>query len=569
VVHRLALPVTYVIGSGQATRSYLAERHGVLTQSPLTWYAHRQAWDMSPGFAEANDRFSRRIGPECLYCHTDPVTPEPFTQNVFREIPLGIGCERCHGPGEGHVVRWSGSEGDAAGPPGRPDPTIVNPARLDRDRSMAVCQQCHLAGVTIPSAGRRTYDFRPGEFLSENRTVFVPELQLVDPDWVGIDSHPIRLARSACFQASGSMTCLTCHLPHTPPERVEPAHYDEACLGCHVAEDIAAHPATSRGCSGCHMVSGGTSDVPHVRFTDHWIRARPGPPLDPALGRPAFDEPTPLTLVPVSALGSEAPPGEAADLAAAYLHFWETMHRVGAYLDRVVDLGERALRGDALHGEGRIALARALSERARLDQAEMHFRTAAEKAPDDPWPHLLFGAFLLERREDPVSALPHLDRAVGLQPRLVEARQKRAEALFDLGRRDDAVADLEALVSLDPLHHPRSWFNLGVLRMEVGRPAEALEAFQEAARLDPDLVEAHLLVGSAALERGDLDEAASAFRAALAAAPADPAVHGNLALLAMARDAPAEARRHLERVLELDPGNAGARELLGRLPDGR
>lgn len=74
--------------------------------------------------------------------------------------------------------------------------------------------------------------FRPGQPLRKNRTVYVPEKQLTDPDWVGIDSHPIRLARSACFENS-DMTCATCHDAHTPASETTTEEYNTTCRSCH------------------------------------------------------------------------------------------------------------------------------------------------------------------------------------------------------------------------------------------------------------------------------------------------------------------------------------------------
>ncbi len=558
-----------VIGSGQATRSYLIVENGTVTQMPLTWYSQSRRWDMSPGYHEANDRFGRRIGGECLYCHTDLVTTEPFTQNVFREIPdQGIGCERCHGPGEEHVrARESGMELPD------PDPTVVNPSRLPREEAMAACQQCHLAGVTVVNPGQELRDFRPGQRLAENRRVFVPELQFDDPDWVGIDSHPLRLARSACFQG-GALTCMSCHAPHTAPQDLESGHYAARCLNCHLEmspsgavcgrDGAPEHGASDGGCVGCHMSQGGTSDVPHVRFTDHWIRRLLPPPLDPSRGRPAFDDPTPLELVEATALGLRAStPPPPASLAAAYLHFWETMHRVPAYITRVVTEGERARSQGLLHADGRMALARARLERGEVDEAqELLVQAVKEAPPEDPWPHLLLGALLLERRDAPDQALPFLQTAVSRQPRFVEARTKLAEALVDLGRHSEAESQLEALVEADPNQHPRAWFNLAVLRGMRGDEDAARDAFRRAGELDPDLVQAHLQYGGLELDRGALEAADAAFQRALAAAPDLPAVHGSLALLALARNQDAQARRHLARLLELDPGNPQALELL-------
>jgi hypothetical protein len=43
-------PLKYVIGSDRHARTYAAEVDGFLVESPLTWYASRQRWDLSPGY---------------------------------------------------------------------------------------------------------------------------------------------------------------------------------------------------------------------------------------------------------------------------------------------------------------------------------------------------------------------------------------------------------------------------------------------------------------------------------------------------------------------------------------
>lgn len=587
LLHDLRVPIDLVIGSGNQTRSFLAVQDGVVTQHPLTWYSGREVWDMSPGYGEANDRFSRPIILQCLACHSDLPVLEPHTQNVYRDLPGAISCERCHGPGAEHANARRRARAPTAG---EPDPWIVNPAHLDRSRQMATCLQCHLAGVITYPDGEDPTTFRPGMALTDNRAVFVPELQLEDPDWVGIDSHPIRLARSACFEAT-EMTCLTCHVAHTPGDELPSDHYVQQCLTCHTGEDHVGTPgpnplcsrpgaatpeeARSGDCVSCHMSMGGTSDVPHVRFTDHWIQRRPGPPLDPDAGRPVIESDTPLRIVEVGALGLRLDPdlhrhrarGRTESLRAdALFHFYETMHRHPGYLPEVIAAGERAAEeeGDLTRG-GRLALARAHLESGSVDRAHELLEEAIRRHPDDPWGHLLLGALVEERMGDPAGALPHLDEALRLQPRLGEARTKRAEVLYALGRRGEAIRELEALLQDDPLHRPRSWFNLGVLRAEAGDGTGALDAFRTAGELDPLMGDAAVQAGSLHLATGNAEEAERAFLRAVTGDPENPAAHGSLALLRLEQGRVDEARDGLLRVLELDPGNAAARELLEQI----
>ena len=596
VAHEVTFPADQVIGSGNQTRSYLMVRNGRVTQMPLTWYAQQARWDLSPGYAEANDRFSRPIILQCLACHGDLPRLEPHTQNVFGELPRAISCERCHGPGAEHMERRMAGDAPGDGDEGG-DPWIVNPVRLDRTAELAVCAQCHLAGVMAYPDGEDPMTFRPGMELAENRAVYVPALQLEDPDWVGIDSHPIRLARSACFQAT-EMTCTTCHLSHIPGTEVPPDHYRNRCVDCHGGMTPSSNPspgsdpasggelcsrpglaspqeAMSGDCVGCHLTAGGTSDVPHVRFTDHWIQRVPRPPLPPEAGRPVIDSPVPVALVEVSALGMLARPelllhrSEALQSSLrteALFHFYETMHRHPGYLPEVIAAGERAAEeeGDLTRG-GRLALARAHLESGSVDRAHELLEEAIRRHPDDPWGHLLLGALVEERMGDPAGALPHLDEALRLQPRLGEARTKRAEVLYALGRRGEAIRELEALLQDDPLHRPRSWFNLGVLRAEAGDGTGALDAFRTAGELDPLMGDAAVQAGSLHLATGNAEEAERAFLRAVTGDPENPAAHGSLALLRLEQGRVDEARDGLLRVLELDPGNAAARELLEQI----
>ncbi|HUF76941.1 MAG TPA: tetratricopeptide repeat protein, partial [Longimicrobiales bacterium] len=534
VVHEVMHPAAYVIGSGAATRSYLMKVNGYVTEMPLTWYSERAQWDMSPGYEEANDRFARKINLECATCHTDFPEQSRFTQNHYPELPTGIGCERCHGPAGDHVALRTAGEGP---PAGSPDPTIVHPGRISRDAQLSICQQCHLAGVTVFKEGESPTTFRPGQSLYAHRTVFVPEQQLTDPNWVGIDSHPLRLARSVCYQAS-EMTCTTCHAPHTGGQTLEPAAYNESCVGCHADGGGGPDHSPAGDCVSCHMSRTGTSDVPHVRFTDHWIRRDPGPPLDPSEGRPAFESPQPINIVALQEEGRGAyilaerttsTPLDDLETAAAYFHFYETMHRVPVYRRTVIDHARRGFAGGADHVEARIALGRALADLDSLAAAEQVLRDATRAYPADPWTHFWLGAILEEQgRPD---AIDPLRRAVAIQPLFIEAQIKLADALVGAQRLDEALVQLEHVVSLDPVHAPRSWHNIGIIRMQRGDAEGAVRAFDEAARSDPDLVDAHVMAGTIRMNEGAFDAAETRFLAAVAADPEAIAGYGSLGVL--------------------------------------
>jgi hypothetical protein len=144
----------YALGSGTRGFAFLVERDGGLFQSALAWYAAKPGWDLAPGYRVENLHFERPITLDCLFCHTNRVAIADRTPPQFQG--LTIGCERCHGPGERHVLRPEPELEPSAGA----GPTIVNPASLEPlALREAVCEQCHLQGTERqPVPGRSPFD---------------------------------------------------------------------------------------------------------------------------------------------------------------------------------------------------------------------------------------------------------------------------------------------------------------------------------------------------------------------------------------------------------------------------
>ena len=570
IIHERVYPVAYVIGSGHATRSYLMDVNGFITEMPLTWYVHRKKWDLSPGYRLANDRFERKINLECMTCHNGIPDYTPFTQNHYRRIPLGITCERCHGPGSVHVEeRLAGMEL----PEGVRDTTIVNPASLSRARQLDVCQQCHLTGISVFSEGNNPTTFRPGMPLAAHRRVFVPRKWVESPEEFGIASQALRLAQSACFKAS-TMTCTTCHDPHRSVEKVSEQFYDTVCQQCHTQAQeqhrgiVSGEAWGEQTCVSCHMGRSQTSDVPHVTFTDHWIRRRVPAPTHQA-GEPVIRDREPLELVRVEETKVEGATEGGGYLmaAAAYFDFYETMHRLPDYLPRVVQYARKGLAAGERHLEGWIALGRALAAMDSLARAEEVFEAIVQAYPEEAWPYFWLGA-VRDEAGRPQEARELLEKAVQIQPLFMEAQEKLADVRFRTGDIAGAIATLVFITRQDPEHHPRAWYNLGLLYLKQRQVEEALHAFQQAARLNPDLVDAQIQAGSIYFAQGRLQEAESWFRRAIANRPDAPQAYGSLALVYIRQGKLAEARKYLKKVLELDPQNPYARQLLRQMESG-
>ncbi|MEZ4472975.1 MAG: hypothetical protein R3F60_19760 [bacterium] len=271
------LEARYVIGSGNHGRSYAGLRDGTLVELPLTWYSRRNLWDLSPGYDRRDQwRFERPVKPACLFCHNGLTPQIPGTVASYRE-PLAHGIRlralpRRRGGPCGRAPGACGW-GDAAVPAGQADPTIFNPGREPPARQLQVCQQCHLQGqATVLHAGQRWDTYDPREPLADYFSVYREAGE--GGQKFTVASHGHRLKLSACAR-DPRLACTTCHDPHTTPSV---ARSRAACLSCHSTGATCPDPAAAdaaQACARCHMPAGGPADVPHVHFTDHFIRRRP------------------------------------------------------------------------------------------------------------------------------------------------------------------------------------------------------------------------------------------------------------------------------------------------------
>ncbi len=109
-INEIEQEVAWILGSGNHSRTYLVRTPGdELYQLPIAWYTQTQSWGMAPGFDRPDHLgLSRRVRRECMFCHNAypdaPAGSDAYTapQVYPRELPEGLGCQRCHGPGAEH-----------------------------------------------------------------------------------------------------------------------------------------------------------------------------------------------------------------------------------------------------------------------------------------------------------------------------------------------------------------------------------------------------------------------------------------------------------------------------------
>ncbi len=269
-IERVDLPVKYLVGSGHFSRTYVVEADGFLHESPITWYASKKKWDLSPGYNLAqHPGFERPIGAGCVNCHVGRVSEQgAFNRLSFQE--KAIGCENCHGPGSLHQQLHLTKKLAQ----GEEDLTIVNPRKLSRSLQEAICASCHQSTTAaVLVRGRNADDFRPGRPLSD---YWIHYEFKGNNNQMTVVGHIDQLRQSACYKKSGTMTCVSCHDPHRSAEpKDKVAFHREQCLSCHATQACKLElneRITRKGdnCVACHMPRGKT-EIPHIAFTHHRI----------------------------------------------------------------------------------------------------------------------------------------------------------------------------------------------------------------------------------------------------------------------------------------------------------
>ena len=269
-----------VIGSGRKGQTYLYWGRGAeggeadrLFQLPVSYWTEIASWVNSPGYGDRVLDFSRPVLPRCLECHATYAEaledPNAASRYLRASLVVGVTCERCHGPGAEHAAVNS--------VPGRKplDHAIVNPAKLPRDRQLALCSLCH-GGVGVGKTP--VFSYKVGDALAEH-------LQLESPkpeEPLDVHGNQVELLeRSKCFKSS-DMTCSTCHDVHLPQRSV--VDFSARCLTCHKVESCGLFPRRGRTLTGkcvdCHLPNqtsnvifsthAGTRIRPKVR--NHWIK---------------------------------------------------------------------------------------------------------------------------------------------------------------------------------------------------------------------------------------------------------------------------------------------------------
>lgn len=215
-----------------------------------------------------------------------------------------------------------------------------------------------------------------------------------------------------------------------------------------------------------------------------------------------------------------------------------------------------------------------------------------------------------EKRFEP--ALAYLQKLVETSRSPLKYREQIADFQIQLGQYPEAIAELEALIALDPTSRLQYWgkigqayfdqsqfakaieffkqvlqeqsetsdldyihsvksqmaaalCNEGVKRYEVGDSAGAIQRYKEALGYDANNADIHYNLGKALIRMQETGKAIQHFESALTINPNDSSCYYELALLQDEKGLIQEAMANYEKVLQLEPHNAQAYFGLGTL----
>jgi Flp pilus assembly protein TadD len=543
--------IDYVIGSGDQARSYLHRNpEGKLIELPITWYSEKPGyWAMTPGYDATNQKdFHGVVSRGCIFCHdaypsTLPKEIEASGEPIFpNNLPTGIDCQRCHGPGAAHVsaAKAKSPDEDAI------RRSIVNPARLDRQRQMEVCMECHLSTSGSQDENislrfnRQIFSYRPGTPLADYKLYF---------DFAGgpnkqgfeIADAAYRLRMSKCF-AQSQMTCLTCHDPHVEShtEKAE-QKYVQVCQNCHQGVKHTAALPAAETCVSCHMPKRRGEYAIHTILTDHYIqREKPAGDMLAPLTEAKEEEHRNQKLVPYY---PEKLPDTGDD--RLYLAIAESApERLKAMLTKEAPAEAKFY----------AALGSSYANSGKYPEAATWFDQSLKRNPHD--------RLVIEQEVEALLASGQLTKAQNLIETVVDKPPLDASLLANLGnvfarqgRIEKAEEALHKALEVDP-ELSQAYNLLGQLEERKGNASEAERSYREAVRYRPDLAEARNNLANLLVAGERFDEAGFEFRQAITAAPDFAEARHSHGLFLVITKQYSDAEAELRKSVELDPNAA-------------
>ena len=225
-----------------------------------------------------------------------------------------------------------------------------------------------------------------------------------------------------------------------------------------------------------------------------------------------------------------------------------------------------------------IRLGEVLLSLDRLEESSRSFEKALQLAPDAPFAYFGLGRILTAQGE-PREAIGLLRKAVELAPVSGAAHYALAMAYRDSGdaessrvylalsethRRSRPAIDDAVMREVESLRTDQHWhLNEGLRREKEGHIEQAVRHYEQAIRIDPEMVQPHVNLIAAYGRSERFDKAEAHYRRALELNPEIEELHANWGTLQALENRPKQAAESFRRALEINPLSANSHSDLG------
>jgi predicted CXXCH cytochrome family protein len=276
--------LVYVLG-GNWEQQFEAMVGATFYPSPMRWVvadgqwrskAFSEIWWIADGSSDGRPRKPEEMratqssDTKCDGCHTTglkPVKDSGQWKLPNRDNGLGIGCEKCHGPGGKHIELQTKE-------------SIINPLNLNAIQQDQLCGQCH-SRVTNKIERDLVYptEFFPGDTTLPERVEFWTYSTQPGNFWPNEYANKNRQqfhdTRNTTHAREG-VTCSSCHTAHAATRAYAGlrADKDGTCRQCHLASvaiyDQSPHAKAGVACTDCHMAKIGNRSGSTQKVKEHW-----------------------------------------------------------------------------------------------------------------------------------------------------------------------------------------------------------------------------------------------------------------------------------------------------------
>ena len=224
----------------------------------------------------------------------------------------------------------------------------------------------------------------------------------------------------------------------------------------------------------------------------------------------------------------------------------EALEQIGA-LDAAVEAYRRAVSDRPAFRKASNNLILALVKSGKGEEAIDRARALVAAAPDDPDRYFTLG--LAQSEQDVSEAIKSFRRVLDLEPRQTVARYNLALVLRRADRLQEALEELRRALAIDP--RPEVHYTMGIIYWHQGDLDRAADALRAAVAAEPHYADAHYSLGAVLKAKRDWPGAAASLRRAVDLRPDLSAAHYTLAQVLLQRGDESGARKHFDEAERL------------------